>query len=105
MPLHRTQVLLEPEQHRELTRIARLERKSLSEVIREVVQRELERRQADNGARWDRRTRVVDEAWARYERDVAENGPAPKIETVPLLEDLRAEQDAKNLGIPFQFDR
>jgi hypothetical protein len=35
--MYRAQILLEPEQHRTLAEIARLERRSLSDVIRELV--------------------------------------------------------------------
>lgn len=35
--LYRTQILLEPEQHRSLTRIAEREERSLSEVVREII--------------------------------------------------------------------
>lgn len=46
-PLHRTQILLEPQQHQELTRIAAREDRSLSDLLREIVRRDLERRQTD----------------------------------------------------------
>lgn len=35
--MYRTQILLEPEQHKILTEIARQEKRSLSDVIREMV--------------------------------------------------------------------
>ncbi len=37
--MHRTQILLEPEQHKTLTEIARQEQRSLSDLIREMVDR------------------------------------------------------------------
>lgn len=42
--MHRTQIMLEPEQHRALTEIAQKERRSLSDLIREMLQAELEKR-------------------------------------------------------------
>lgn len=99
MVLHRTQVLLEPEQHRELTRIARLEHKSLSEVIREVVQRELDRRQADQRAVRETRLRILREARRRAEEYVAEHGPVPEFDPVAELEAGRAERDDRVFGI------
>lgn len=39
--MHRTQILLEPEQHKILTEIALLERRSLSGVIREMVDKQI----------------------------------------------------------------
>jgi predicted CopG family antitoxin len=42
--LTRTQILLEPEQHRSLQEIARLEKRSLSDVIREMINHQLNER-------------------------------------------------------------
>lgn len=42
--MHRTQILLEPEQHKELAEIARSENRSLSDVVREMLQKQLEER-------------------------------------------------------------
>jgi predicted DNA-binding ribbon-helix-helix protein len=45
--MYRTQILLKPEQHRILTEIARQEKRSLSELIREMVDKlVIERRQS-----------------------------------------------------------
>lgn len=35
--MYRTQILLEPEQHKTLTEIARQEKRSLSDILREMV--------------------------------------------------------------------
>ena len=40
--MHRTQILLEPEQHKALTVIAQREKRSLSDVVREMLQKQLE---------------------------------------------------------------
>ena len=45
MELHRTQVLLEKSQHEILSRIAKEESRSLSEIVREMIERELRYRQ------------------------------------------------------------
>ena len=42
--MYRTQVLLEPEQHEALTEIARQEKRSLSDLVREMLQKQLEER-------------------------------------------------------------
>src|SRR5258708_7921065 len=42
--MHRTQILLEPEQHRTLTEIARSEGRSISDVVREMIRERLEHR-------------------------------------------------------------
>jgi hypothetical protein len=41
---HRTQILLDPSQHRELNRISRLEGRSLSDVVREMLNAQLAER-------------------------------------------------------------
>lgn len=45
MELYRTQVLLEKNQHEILTQIAKEESRSLSEIVREMIERELRYRQ------------------------------------------------------------
>ena len=42
--MYRTQILLDPEQHKALAEIARRENRSLSDVVREMLQRQLEDR-------------------------------------------------------------
>lgn len=42
--MHRTQILLEPEQHKALTEIAHREKRSLSDVVREMLEKQLEER-------------------------------------------------------------
>ena len=42
--MYRTQILLEPEQHKILTEIARREKRSLSDVVREMVDDQLAKR-------------------------------------------------------------
>lgn len=45
MELHRTQILLEKGQHQILAMIAEEEKRSLSEIVREMIERELRYRQ------------------------------------------------------------
>jgi len=45
MELHRTQILLEKTQHQLLTLIAEEEQRSLSDIVREMIERELRHRQ------------------------------------------------------------
>lgn len=42
--MYRTQILLEPEQHRVLTEIARQEKRSLSDVLREMIDKQIAER-------------------------------------------------------------
>ena len=43
--MQRTQISLEPEQHKALTEIARREKRSLSEVIRQMIDEQIHARQ------------------------------------------------------------
>ena len=45
--MHRTQILIEPAQHRALTEIAQREQRSLSDVVREMLQAQLKQRSQD----------------------------------------------------------
>jgi predicted CopG family antitoxin len=40
--MHRTQILLEPQQYKALTEIAQREKRSLSDVVREMLEKQLE---------------------------------------------------------------
>lgn len=42
--MYRTQILLEPEQHKILTEIARQEKRSLSDILREMVDKQIAER-------------------------------------------------------------
>lgn len=92
-PLHRTQVLLEPQQHRELTRIAAEEDRSLSDLLREIVRRDLERRRAQDEA--DLRTRIAALERIREHRRqaLAERGGRPiELDPAELIREARDER-------------
>jgi len=42
--MHRTQILLDPEQHKTLVEIARQEKRSLSDVVRKMVDKQIAER-------------------------------------------------------------
>ncbi len=46
-PVYRAQILLEPEQHEALVRIARQEKRSLSDVVREMLDQQLSERKKE----------------------------------------------------------
>ena len=46
--MQRTQILLEPEQHQALAEIARREKRSLSDLVREMVEKQLKERKKQN---------------------------------------------------------
>ena len=58
--MHRTQVLLEPGQHRALSEIARSEGRSISELLRELIREQLVRRQQVADERRRRQLEALD---------------------------------------------
>lgn len=85
MPMHRTQLFLEPEQHEALERQARQQGRSISEVVREYVDLGLARFRAET----ERRLAVLDEL-ARFRRRI---GPI----CVDLVAEAREERQ-RQLG-------
>lgn len=74
---HRTQILREREQHQALTRIAHLEGRSISEIIRSLVQSELDRREHDAEARKQQRLAALARIRKHREKILAERGGRP----------------------------
>ena len=95
MALHRTQVLLDPRQYRELTDLSRRERRSMSELVREAVDRELERRREearDVDARWraaEERARLLGD------RVLGERGGERLPDTADMIRRMRDERDER----------
>lgn len=50
MAMHRTQLFLDEEQHRELARLAAMRRRTISEIVREYVERGLQGEESDRQA-------------------------------------------------------
>ncbi len=90
MPLHRTQLFLEPEQHEALERQARQQRRSISEVVREYVDLGLARSRAET----ERRLAVLDEL-ARFRRRIGPVG-------VDLVAEAREERQRQLEDVLFQ---
>jgi Arc/MetJ-type ribon-helix-helix transcriptional regulator len=67
--LYRAQILLEPEQHRQLAEIAREQGRTLSEVMREIVRDYLDQHQQQTGLK---RELQAMEALTRIRRRVQE---------------------------------
>ncbi len=99
MALHRTQILLEPDQHRALIEISRREGRSVSDLIREIVRAELEHRTVDAAARKARQDALMAELRAQWDRVMAERQgrPAP-IDTVELIHEMWDDRDDAVLG-------
>jgi len=79
----RVQLLLTPEQHRTLKRLARQRRKSISALVREIIARELQQENED----WIERTRRVTQDM------LAKRGGKPiAVDAVELIRGLREER-------------
>jgi hypothetical protein len=96
--MYRAQILLEPEQHRALDEIARMEGRSVSELVREMIREQLaQRRQAEEAA-VERRLRALERIRQHRESILAERGGKPlEIDVVEMINQMRAERDERNL--------
>src|SRR5687768_13405438 len=100
--MHRTQILLEPDQHRTLGQIAQQEKRSVSEVVREIVQRALEQREEERNATTARRLAALDRIREHREAILAERGGKPlDFDVVEAINQAREEQDARNFEVLF----
>ncbi len=101
---HRAQVLLEPEQHHELTEMARRQKLSVSEVIRRLVDEAIARQRADAENKYrqwlDLRARI-DELNEQIARD--HSGRPPKVDWTEVIDQNRAERDKQILGLPYEW--
>jgi hypothetical protein len=97
--LHRTQILLEPEQHRALAEIARREGRSLSDVVREMLRQQIEHQKNVAEAVIERRLAALDRIRRQNEEALALRGGKPlEIDISELLNRARKERDERNLG-------
>ncbi|HEX2165252.1 MAG TPA: hypothetical protein VHM02_15005 [Thermoanaerobaculia bacterium] len=91
-PLHRTQILLEPRQHHELTRIAAEEHRSLSDLLREIVQKELDRLRCDAERARVERVAAIERIRQNRRRAAALGEVDPTLDSVELLREAREER-------------
>ena len=94
--LQRTQILLEPDQHRVLSELASAEGRSLSDLVRELLAEQLAQRAQDRVALRRRHLAGLEEIRGhreaiRQRRSAAESLPDP----VSLIDQLREERDAE----------
>lgn len=95
-PLHRTQILLRSDQHRELSARARREGTSVSELVRRSLDETLARDAAKRSARIEKRLGAlgrIDE----LRRETAERSKAgsPLPDISALIREMREERDAE----------
>ena len=84
---YRAQILLEPEQHAALAEVARREDRSLSDLVREIVNKWLE--EQDRQAKLTRELQALEELTRMRLAIQEEHG----IYTGDLLEEARVERD------------
>lgn len=97
--LYRTQVLLEPDQHRALAEISRRERRSISQVVREVVAADLLRREQEAGARRVRGLQTLERIRQHREDILAEREGKPiDFDVVEEINHMREERDEQITG-------
>jgi predicted CopG family antitoxin len=98
--LYRTQILLEPEQHQELAKIAKSEGRSVSDVIREILKNQLEQRRTNQHAAIKRRLDALDGIRKFREEVLRENNGQPlDFDVVEAINQAREEQDERNWSI------
>ncbi|MDQ5865379.1 MAG: ribbon-helix-helix domain-containing protein [Chloroflexota bacterium] len=98
--LYRTQILLEPEQHQELSAIAKREGRSISELVREFVQCQLEQRKAEQDKAIGKRVEAFERILQRREQILAERGGEYiDFDFVQALHEAREEQDERNFSL------
>ena len=92
--MHRTQILLEPGQHKILTQIAQQEQRSLSDVIRQMLQTQIDQRTRDTEARKQRQLEALERIQQHKQaiRKRRNNKPL-EIDPVTLINQMRDERD------------
>jgi predicted CopG family antitoxin len=104
--LYRAQILLEQEQHKALSEIATREGRSISEVVREIIRCELERRECDAEERRLRQRETLERVRRHREEVLREWGGKPlEVDLVAELNEMRDERDARIMaGIIYDRD-
>lgn len=93
----RTQILLEPEQHQQLTELAQIEQRSMSDLIREMVRQQLAIRTDDRNRLLRDRLSALD-AIEQHRRRILKrrNGQPLDINPQQIIDQLREEQDERH---------
>lgn len=97
--LRPTQIRLQPEQHQELVRIARSEGRSVSALVREMVNKHLEQHVAKSTS-IERRLEALERIRQHRNEILRErNGEYIDFDFVEALNQAREEQDKRNWSI------
>jgi hypothetical protein len=97
--LHRTQILLEPEQHQALVELARREGRSVSDIVRELLREQLEQRKRVSQSVTQRRLEALARVRRHREEMLARRDGKPlEVDLVKMLQQMREEQDEHHLA-------
>lgn len=92
---YRAQILLEPEQHKQLVEIAKREHRSVSDIVREAVAEYVTAQEKDR----DRQKEVFARIRRHQEEILKRRGGKPiEIDTVELIHEMREERDNELLA-------
>jgi hypothetical protein len=98
--MYKTQIVLEPEQHKVLAEIAEREGRSIADVVREMVIQQLERHKVTQEADKQRQLEGLERVREFREELLKErNGEPIDFDTVEAINQMREERDARNLAI------
>jgi hypothetical protein len=98
-PLHRTQVLLRRDQHQALADRAEREGRSVSELLRSLVDEELGREDAEKRVRIGRRRAALDRIRRHHAEILRERGGKPiEVDPTELIREIREERDEELFG-------
>lgn len=96
--MYRAPILLHEHQHQALSQLAEREGRSISDLVRELVERELERRSKAEDEQVRRRLEDL-ELIAKHRRKIlARRGGKPlEVDLTALIDEMREERDAELL--------
>ena len=95
--MQRTQILLEPKQHQQLSQLAQSEKRSMSDVIREMLDAQLELRNREASELLQRRVAALQRIAAHHQAILEKrNGEPLPIPVQQLIDQIREERDEQN---------
>ena len=90
--MHRTQILIEPEQHKALSELAKVERKSISKIIREILREYFANQSGE--ARWRNRDKTLQRAKNVRNSILDERDGKPiGLDMIALMDEIREARD------------
>jgi len=94
--LHRAQILLEPEQYKVIVEIARDQRRSISDVVREMIASQLQQR--EQSAQTEQLKALERIRQHRADILTRRGGQPLEIDVAQMMREMREERDDRNLA-------